>query len=248
MRSLLISDLHSNGEALGAILRHVRRKRVGRLLCLGDLVGYGASPNRVVEMLDRTRRTKVIIRGNHDRVAIGLSEPDDFNEVARDAVLWTREHLSAASRGFLRNLPTGPVISGEGEGFLICHGSPDNEDEYVLNDVQAARIFSDWPQRLIFFGHTHLPCIFRLGEGSLESRLIEGNETVRLERGFRYLINPGSVGQPRDRDWRTSCAIWDDQRDSVQFFRLEYDVEETRRSIESAGLPQILSDRLAAGF
>lgn len=246
MRSLLISDLHSNREALSRILRHVARKRVGRLICLGDLVGYGANPNQVIDQLKRNRRKKVIIRGNHDRAAISETEPDDFNEFARDAIYWTRGRLSRGSLSFLKRLPVGPVdVDSE---FLICHGSPDDEDEYVLSALQAARILEGWPQRLIFFGHTHLPCIFRLEGNDLQGMYIEEPVTIQLESHCRYLINPGSTGQPRDRDWRTSCAIWDDERDTVQFFRLEYDVESTQRAIMEAGLPPILADRLSMGF
>lgn len=246
MRSLLISDLHSNCEALSSVLRHVARKRVGRIICLGDIVGYGANPNQLIETLKRSRRRKLIIRGNHDRVAIGASEPEDFNSVARDAILWTRERLSRGNRSWLAGLPVGPVE--DPSDFLVCHGSPDDEDEYVLSDLQAARILHKWPHRLIFFGHTHLPFIYRLGDGQLQGMLVEEPLTIQLERGCRYLINPGSVGQPRDHDWRTSCAIWDDAKRTVQFFRLEYDVASTQRSIEEAGLPQILADRLGAGF
>ncbi|MDX1584440.1 MAG: metallophosphoesterase family protein [Thermoanaerobaculia bacterium] len=246
MKSLLISDLHSNREALSRILEFVAKKGVSRMICLGDIVGYGAEPDHVIEQLRRSRRKKMIIRGNHDRVAIGETEGDDFNEVAREAIYWTRERLSRSSLRFLEDLPKGPIE--EASDFLICHGSPDDEDEYVLSEFQAARILNDWPQRLIFFGHTHLPCLYRLGEERVQLMWIEEPMTIHLEPDRRYMINPGSVGQPRDYDWRTSFAIWDDERDTVQFFRLEYDVASTQHSIRGAGLPSILADRLGSGF
>lgn len=246
MRSLLISDLHSNKEALGTVLRHVARKRVGQLLCLGDIVGYGAHPNHVLEMLRRSRRKKVIIRGNHDRVAMGLGDPDDFNNAASEAILWTRDRLSRRNLGFLQDLPVGPVEASP--DVLLCHGSPDDEDEYLLNDRQAVRIFQQWPQKLIFFGHTHLPYLYRFRNGFMQGMLIEDSMTFDIEPGSRYLINPGSVGQPRDRDWRTSFAIWDNDRDTIRFCRLEYDVGATQQAILEAGLPPILANRLSSGF
>ena len=246
MRSLLISDLHANREALGTILRHVARKRIGRMICLGDIVGYGAHPNQVLEMLRRSRRKKVIIRGNHDRVAMGSGEPKEFNHAAAEAILWTRDRLSRKNLSFLHGLPVGPVEIEP--GLLLCHGSPDDEDEYLMSDYQAGRIFAKWPHRLVLFGHTHLPYIFRLSGGVVEGMLIEDTMTIPLEPGCRYLINPGSVGQPRDRDWRTSFAIWDDERDTVRYCRLQYDVASTQSAILEAGLPVILANRLSSGF
>lgn len=246
MRSILISDLHSNREALATILRNVARKRIGRLICLGDIVGYGAHPNHVLEMLRRSRRKKVIIRGNHDRVAMGSGEPHEFNSAASEAILWTRERLSRRNMSFLQSFPVGPIEPAP--GVLLCHGSPDDEDEYLMSDYQAGRIFQSWPHRLMFFGHTHLPYVFRLADGEVQGMLIDGTMTVPLEPDCRYLINPGSVGQPRDRDWRTSFAIWDDERDTVRFCRLEYDVESTQDAILAEGLPPILANRLSSGF
>lgn len=246
MRSLLISDLHSNREAMATVLRHVSRKRVGQLICLGDVVGYGAHPNQVLEMLRRSRRKKFVIRGNHDRVAIGKSDAVDFNNAASDAILWTRERLSRVNLAFLRDLPAGPIDGPQ--GTLLCHGSPDDEDEYVLSEMQAARILGQWPHRLIFFGHTHLPYVYRLKDGYVQSMLVVEPMTLTLERDCRYLINPGSVGQPRDRDWRTSFAVWDDEKDTIRFCRLAYDVATTQQAIMEAGLPAILADRLSSGF
>ncbi|MBW3671254.1 MAG: metallophosphatase family protein [Acidobacteria bacterium] len=246
MRSLLLSDLHSNREALTAVFRHVARKSLNQLICLGDLVGYGAHPNHVLEMLRRSRRKKFIIRGNHDRVAMGTGDPSDFNNAASTAVLWTRQKLSRSNLTYLQGLPVGPFeLSDE---VLLCHGSPDDEDEYVMTRPQVSRIFDSWPHRLIFFGHTHLPVVYRFQRGDLRGELIKAPFTVQLEPDCRYLINPGSVGQPRDRDWRTSFAIWDDDRNTVRFFRSEYDVGSTQEAILEAGLPAILSSRLSTGF
>jgi predicted phosphodiesterase len=245
LKHLVISDVHSNLEALRAVLRFVARKRIGGIIALGDLVGYGGRPNNVLDLLRQTPRTKTYIRGNHDRVAIGASEPEEFNGPARDAILWTRDTLSSVNLGFLRSLPPGPLEPRP--GLLVCHGSPDDEDEYVLSDLQADRIFRSWDSDLIFFGHTHLPFAYRYRNGEIDEIDVDEG-TLGLENGCRYLVNPGSIGQPRDRDWRTSFLIWDDERRLLKFFRIEYDVASAQRSILRAGLPPILAYRLDAGF
>jgi predicted phosphodiesterase len=246
LRFLVISDVHSNLEALRAVLRFVARKRVGGIIALGDLVGYGGRPNHVLDLLRQTPRSKIYIRGNHDRVATGVSEPEDFNGPAREAILWTRERLSSANLGFLRSLPSGPLEPKP--GLLVCHGSPDDEDEYVLSTMQAGRIFETWSSSVMFFGHTHLPIAYRYRDGEVDEVYVEDQNTVQLESGYRYLINPGSVGQPRDRDWRTSFLIWDDVNRSVRFYRIAYDVGSAQRNILREGLPPILAYRLDAGF
>jgi predicted phosphodiesterase len=245
LKSLVISDVHSNLEALRAVLRFVARKRIGGIIALGDLVGYGGRPNHVLDLLRQTPRAKTYIRGNHDRVAIGESEPEEFNGPAREAILWTRDTLSSANLGFLRGLPSGPLEPKP--GLLVCHGSPDDEDEYVLSDLQAERIFRSWGSSLMFFGHTHLPFAYRYRNGEIDEIDVDEG-TLPLETGCRYLVNPGSIGQPRDRDWRTSFLIWDDERRLLKFFRIEYDVASAQRSILRAGLPPILAYRLDAGF
>jgi predicted phosphodiesterase len=193
---LVVSDLHSNAEALRAVLARVRRKKFDRIVCLGDFVGYGAQPNQVLDSMRTIKGRKLYIRGNHDRVVAGLEEGEDFNEAARIAALWTREHLSAPNRRFLENLSLGPL---ERDGMLLCHGSPHDEDEYVFNAWNARRIFAETKTPIILYGHTHLPVIFATGaEGDVTGGSVRGEATFRLERGRRYLINPGSVGQPRD--------------------------------------------------
>ena len=247
MRTLLVSDIHANLPALQAVLRAVRRKRISRLISLGDVVGYGASPNQVLALLRRQRRTKVFLRGNHDRVATGNSDPDDFNNAAKKAILWSREKLSREALGTLRDFTTGPFELED--GTLLCHGSPDDEDEYLLNEMQAVRIFSTHPNRLIFFGHTHLPSVFAIHpSGKVTGELVDGGTTLNLDPAVRYLINPGSVGQPRDRDSRAAFAIWDSARGTVRFLRTAYDVSESIHAICEAGLPEILGRRLKTGF
>jgi len=250
MRYLVLSDVHGNWEALQAVLRHARRKRYGRVLFLGDAVGYGASPNLVVDWLRSLGGKVVAIRGNHDRVCCGLDTAETFNRYAREATEWTHDHLSPANLAYLRRLPQGPVSVEE--GLAICHGSPLDEDEYLFStrDAHASMMVS--PASVIFFGHTHIPSLFEGGatggRETLEVRLLAGRRTVEdLHPDSRYMINPGSVGQSRDRDPRAAYAIYDHDRRRLYHYRVEYPVETARRRIRQAGLPPVLGDRLLYG-
>lgn len=246
MKTLIISDLHSNEPALRAVLRKVARKGISRILCMGDFVGYGGQPNQVVEQVMRLRGRKFYIRGNHDRVAIGADDANGFNEAAKAAALWTRSKLSRSNLAYLSNMPIGPVEVDE--QILMCHGSPFDEDEYLFSEYDAFNVFNAHPQRLIFFGHTHLPSFFVMrDDGSILGWLIRQSMAFRLEEGGRYLINPGSVGQPRDRNPSAAYAIYDDGRQTIQFHRVEYELWRAQQPILAAGLPRILADRLSVG-
>jgi predicted phosphodiesterase len=245
VRSLVVSDLHSNAEALRSVMGRVRRKKYDRVICLGDFVGYGAQPNQVLDVMRTMRETKLYIRGNHDRVAAGIEDGIGFNNVAKHAALWTRDHLSAPNRNFLKNLPLGPLVH---DGVVICHGSPHDEDEYVFNETHAAQVFTLHAGNVIFYGHTHLPAVFSAdARGRVRGFLVRGEATVKLDPSMRYLINPGSVGQPRDRNPMASFAIYDAKRHTVQFLRVAYDIEKTQTAILKAGLPRVLADRLVHG-
>ena len=227
------------------MLTRVRRKKYEVVFCLGDFVGYGAQPNHVLDIMRTLRGRKVYIRGNHDRVAAGLDDAEGFNAAAKSAALWTRDHLSAPNRRFLRDLTLGPVVH---RNVMLCHGSPYDEDEYVFNVHHAAQVLALFESPFILFGHTHLPAVFSIDEDmNVRGFAVRDETTVRLEAGRRYLINPGSVGQPRDRNPAASCIILDTEKRTVQFLRVEYDVEKTQSSITRAGLPQILATRLQYG-
>ena len=245
MRALVVSDLHANMEALRAVMKRVQRKKYEVVLCLGDFVGYGAQPNHVLDLMRTLRTRKVYIRGNHDRVAAGLDNAEGFNQAAKAAALWTRDHLSAPNRRFLRDLTVGPVIH---KGVMLCHGSPYDEDEYVFNVHHAAQILALFPAEIIMYGHTHLPAVFSIdAQQNVRGFAVREEATVKLEPGQRYLINPGSVGQPRDRNPASACVILDTDKRTVQFFRVPYDLKKTQMSILKAGLPQILASRLQFG-
>ena len=245
MRALVVSDLHANLEALRTVMTRVRRKKYEVVFCLGDFVGYGAQPNHVLDIMRTLRGRKVYIRGNHDRVAAGLDDAEGFNNAAKTAALWTRDRLSAPNRRFLRDLPVGPVIH---RGVMLCHGSPYDEDEYVFNVHHAAQILALFEAPFILFGHTHLPAVFSIDpQMNVRGFAVRDEATVKLEPGLRYLINPGSVGQPRDRNSASSCIILDTEKRTVQFFRVAYDIGKTQSTILKAGLPQILASRLQFG-
>jgi predicted phosphodiesterase len=245
VRALVVSDLHANLEALRTVMARVRRKKYEVVFCLGDFVGYGAQPNHVLDTMRTLRGRKVYIRGNHDRVAAGLDDAEGFNNAAKTAALWTRDRLSAPNRRFLRDLTVGPVVH---QGVMLCHGSPYDEDEYVFNVHHAAQILSLFDAPFILFGHTHLPAVFSIDPHmNVRGFAVRDEATVKLEPGLRFLINPGSVGQPRDRNPAASCIILDTDKRTAQFFRVAYDIAKTQSTILKAGLPQILASRLQFG-
>ena len=245
MRALVMSDIHANAEALRAVLQRMRRKKFESIICLGDFVGYGAQPNQVLDTLRTLRGRKAYIRGNHDRVASGLDDANGFNQAAKAAALWTRDHLSAPNRRFLRDLLVGPVLHG---GVMLCHGSPYDEDEYVFNVHHAAQVLALFNAPIILFGHTHLPAVFSIdADMNVSGFAVREDATLTLDPNKRYLINPGSVGQPRDRNPASSFVLLDTGKRTAQFFRVAYDVQKTQTSILKAGLPEILASRLTYG-
>ncbi len=250
MRFLILSDIHANLEALRAIQRHVRRKRFEQVLFLGDAVGYGASPNQVLAWLRSLGGQVTMVRGNHDRVCAGLDDGQYFNRYAQHSVQWTFDHLEARNMELLRRLPEGPLeVTPE---VSVAHGSPADEDAYIFSGFDAQAAFSAVPHPVVFFGHTHIPSLFALeGQGGgrrIRARMLSGRRvTLDLDPEHRYLINPGSVGQPRDRDPRAAYAIYDDVRRRLYLYRVPYPAESARQRILAAGLPPILGDRLLHG-
>jgi predicted phosphodiesterase len=251
MKYLILSDIHSNLEALRAVLAHAARKRRQGVLFLGDAVGYGASPNQVIERLRSMGSKLIAVRGNHDRVVL---DPDQgsvfFNTQARKAALWTAEILTPPNHRFLESFPTGPRMVGE--NLAICHGSPEDEDEYLFTESEARSALNKTTARVTFFGHSHVPCMFELAnEGPRESlvgTLLRGSRVaIDLDPRHRYLINPGSVGQPRDRDSRGAYGFFDTEAHRFTLYRVPYDTDATRRRILAAGLPSVLGDRLLYG-
>ena len=245
MRTLLLSDLHANLEASLAVLEAARSLRYDRLVILGDLVGYGGSPEEVVRLV-RELRPIALIRGNHDRVVAGIDSGEDFNLLALQAALVNRRALTAENRNYLAALPRGPRALPE--GFVIAHGTPRDEDEYLVDADAAAEVFEAAEFRICFVGHTHIPCFFSREGETVQSRFParEGTQ-VHLDPTSRYLINPGSVGQPRDEDPRAAFALFDEGAGVVTFHRAAYPIEKAQERILAAGIPSLLAERLARG-
>lgn len=249
MRALILSDVHANMEALEAVIAAAPVH--DEVWNLGDVVGYGASPN---EVIDRVRALgHVFVRGNHDRVCSGLTGIEDFNPIASRAARWTQCVLSAEHIAWLRNLATGPIMP-DGPNVACAHGSPLDEDEYILSMRDAWHPLESVQTGINFFGHTHLQGGFATN-GEESFKLVPDYAThneaeeyeVQLREGVRYLLNPGSVGQPRDGDWRSAFALYDDVQRRVTFYRVPYDLRVAQVRIIRAGLPDRLASRLKDG-
>jgi predicted phosphodiesterase len=246
MRYLVLTDIHANLEALDACLADARPRGFDHTLVLGDLVGYGGDPNGVVERVQSLDAT-AIVRGNHDKVACGLEQAEGFNAVAKSAAKWTLDVLTPAYREWLAALPEGPIDIDE--TVEICHGSPFDEDAYIFDELDAVRALKVSNRPLCLFGHTHYPVIFELSDESFDSvgSASAPQLQVQMKPGCKYLINPGSVGQPRDGDPRAAYAIVDTKQRRVEMYRVKYAVEEAQNKVLKAGLPDVLAQRLAVG-
>ncbi len=245
VRYLVTSDLHGNWEAVQAVLADARGQ-YDRIVCCGDLVGYGPDPNRVIVWA--RENLYAVIRGNHDRACCGLDDLEWFNPVAQAASRWTMAELTPENLQYLRGLQQGPMVVDD---FLVAHGSPLDEDEYLMSSTDAANVFGYLESNLTFFGHTHLQGGFLWIEGHQQfiRKPSAGEESVyvRVEPDGAYLINPGSVGQPRDGDARAAYAVFDSEDRAIVLKRVGYDSEAVRRKIERVGLPPALGLRLGIG-
>jgi predicted phosphodiesterase len=245
VRYLILSDIHANLEALETVLDDAEGLW-DQTLVLGDLVGYGADPGAVIARV-QALQPFATIRGNHDKVACGIDDAREFNTVARAAAAWTAAHLSDEHLGYLRALRRGPTQIDD--RVEMCHGAPFDEDHYIFDAGDARRGLAEASRALCLFGHTHLPIVFRRVDEAFSGGTPDPDvETVvKLQRGARYLINPGSVGQPRDGDPRAAYAILDDEAQELTMIRVRYPVEEAQSKILAAGLPPSLANRLALG-
>jgi diadenosine tetraphosphatase ApaH/serine/threonine PP2A family protein phosphatase len=236
---LIISDIHGNWEALEAVLADANG-RFEKILCLGDLVGYGADPNAVTAWA--REHTDVIVRGNHDKACTGDEPLDDYSPSAKASADWTRNELTAENRDFLRSLPCGPIAH---EDATLVHGSPSDEDEYLISIMDAAVQRGAVTSPVTLFGHTHLQGGFLLAPGG--TKHIAPREKILIEPDYHFLINPGSVGQPRDGNWRAAYAVYSPLEHAVEFHRVAYDVDRAAAKIRAAELPEFLAARLYEG-
>jgi predicted phosphodiesterase len=248
MRILVLSDLHANATALETALT-AANGRWDRVVCLGDVVGYGPDPNEVTSKIRELDAET--IRGNHDKAATGLMATDDFNPVAKAAVDWTRSQLSPENLKWLAELPHGPL---EVNGIVLVHGALQDEDEYVFTPAQALEGLLDSAAGVTFFGHTHHQGGFSYSNTSnnlemlnLRPRPSESVSALRTAGGLRYLLNPGSIGQPRDGDARAGFAIADLEHEIVEFWRVPYEIAAVQSRMRAARLPEALVQRLSLG-
>ncbi len=246
VRYLILSDIHANWEALQAVLEAAGKDGYDQILCLGDLVGYGADPNACVEWVRANVRT--LVRGNHDKACVGLEDLEWFNPAARASAQWTNGELTEENREWLSRLAKGPLPVAE---FMIFHGSPVDEDEYIMQANEAAMVAGYLDTRISFFGHTHLQGGFRFLRAGIRNIQRMGPRLIRtefsLDHDSFYMINPGSVGQPRDGDPRAAWAIYEPEERLVVYRRTAYDIRAAQDKILATGVPDILAKRLGVG-
>src|SRR6266705_2340372 len=239
MRFAIFSDVHANLEALEAVLADARARKCTRFVCLGDVVGYNASPGECVQ---RVRELDCpVVKGNHDEAASRLSPPGDFNEIAERAIAWTRDHLTDQDKEWLRGL----ALQTRVHDFTIVHATLDTPEQwgYVFNNLDAAASFTYQHTTVCFFGHTHVPMAFVRDDGVQRQRI----DKLRIDPSKKYFINTGSVGQPRDADWRAAYCIYHIEGAVVEQRRVKYDLATAQKKIIDAGLPRLLAERLAIG-
>jgi predicted phosphodiesterase len=241
MRVAVISDIHGNLHALDAVLRTLESEQVDALWCLGDLVGYGPQPNRCTTAV--AARAELCLVGNHDLAALGRLAIEEFSPDAATSAEWTRGVLSEEARAFLGSLEP----QGDREGVQLFHGSPrDPVWDYVLSAEAALGSFEETTAPLILVGHSHAALAIQDDGTALTGGLVPGGSERSLAEG-RWLLNPGSVGQPRDGDPRAAFLVLDLDARTASFRRVEYDVARTQAEILEAGLPRALAERLAHG-
>ncbi len=239
MRFAIFSDIHANLEALEAVLADARQRKCTHFVCLGDVVGYNANPH---ECLERVRELDCpTVKGNHDEQASVSRFPTDFNQLAERAIKWTRDKLTEKDKQWLRDLPFQKQV----RDFTIVHATLDTPEQwgYVFNNLDAAASFTYQHTTICFFGHTHVPMVFIRDEG-VRRELIDH---VRIEPAKKYFINVGSVGQPRDGNWRAAYCVYDVENNLVQQIRVKYDLATAQKKVIEAGLPRPLAERLAIG-
>ncbi len=243
MKLGFISDVHANLEALNAAIEALAKRNVDRILCAGDVVGYGPDPVACIEQLQAQGIQAA--KGNHDAVAAGEKSDKYLNKLAREAIQWTRQQLSREERNWLAALP----YVHRTKEYLLVHATPMHPDEweYLLHPYQAVYHFEGFQETLMFNGHTHIPKIFELTAFDVNVIPAEPGRLISLESGNRYLINVGSVGQPRDGNPDGCACVYDVEAREIEYVRFPYDIAAVQAKMSKAGLPKRLVNRLALG-
>ncbi len=243
MKCIILSDIHSNLEALQEVIKKVDSIGYDKIICLGDVVGYGPFPNQCCQLL--FERNPLLIIGNHDRAAINIEESRWFNRYAEQAAIWTYKNLNQRYKDLLNNLKPIKVINYlDGLNFVMVHGAISHADDYILSKDKAhynitllKSNFSDI--HICFYGHTHIKKVWGFDNNN--------DYNFKIDIKNYYLINPGSVGQPRDRDTKASFIMFDTLSGEIKYHLVEYDIEKTVYAIKEAGLPSYLAERLLVG-
>ncbi|UCG62432.1 MAG: metallophosphoesterase family protein [Candidatus Zixiibacteriota bacterium] len=241
MKLALISDIHGNLEALVSVLKHVEKQNVDEIHCLGDVIGYGSDPSGCLELVDKSCTVKLM--GNHEYAALGLEDTDDYNPAAQKSAIWTRSQLSDKEKAVIAEFQMSHVL----KDMFLVHASPFEPEDwhYVLNAEAALEAFEHLDERICFLGHSHVPQIYAEREDDLP-RCQTGHD-FQPDEESRYLINVGSVGQPRDNDPRACYVTFDTNEYEVLYHRSEYDIETAQGKMVQANLPRMLIARLAMG-
>lgn len=239
MRFAVLSDLHANLEATEAVLSDARERDCTHFICLGDVVGYNANPHECVEIVQKMGCP--VVKGNHDEQASLTESSRGFNALAEAAINWTRSHLTNEDKAWLRELP----LMRQVHDFTIVHATLDAPEQwgYVFNNLDAVASLAHQETTVCFFGHTHVPGAFVRDDGVKRVKVDE----LPIEDAKKYFINVGSVGQPRDGDWRAAYCIYHQDKSTVEQRRVKYDLATAQRKIIQAGLPRMLADRLEVG-
>ncbi|MGA1843515.1 MAG: metallophosphoesterase family protein [bacterium] len=242
MKHILFSDIHGNLEALHAALGFMESLPDARIYSLGDIVGYGANPKECIAEVQRVAHES--LAGNHDHAAVGLTSIEYFNTFARKAVMWTADALDENERAYLANLPLSVNIPNT---MFLVHATPilPGAWHYIMSMDDARENFTAFDEPVCFLGHSHSP--IGIGIGPKGAITVHEESPLHLKKGCRYIINVGSIGQPRDGDWRACLVVYDDDARCVEFIRLEYDCTGAQEKILQAGLPEFLAQRLQYG-
>lgn len=251
MKIIVFSDVHANLEAFEAFLEKADEVNYDRIFNLGDTVGYGADPNRCIELM--REREIPSVTGNHDDVVLGRYEPTNFNPDARRAVLWARSRITEENKNYLRGLGDFLWVDSANGKALLVHGSPIDKDDYIMTESQANEVFDSMQMRTVsyaFIGHTHKACYWlkNLDGAVRHVECGQGDKSVRLRQGEAMICNVGSVGQPRDGNENGCFVVWDDVENRIDFVRFEYDYRTTQKKIIEAGLPPQHAERLGGGL
>ncbi len=236
MAIAVISDIHGNLEALSTALGYIDEQGIKEIYCLGDIVGYGPNPNECIEIV--RQRCKVVLMGNHDYAAIGMARIEYFNQFAKMATYWTMDRLSKENQEFLKQLP----FMHQTDMMIFVHSSPSNPSHwyYILSIEDARMEMESFKQNVCFIGHSHVPVVFTKDKALKSDTKIEQNQ--------KYIVNVGSIGQPRDGDPRLSFAIFEPGDGSLKYIRLNYNIDKTYQKIIKSGLPTFLAERLLKGY